>query len=109
MKDGTTTDKWTGKPVPEIGRQVAQRNGEYCDVCGTELIDRCPVCGAPVCCPRCCVEDNPRLIKAEKYHPEVVCARCGKPKDTNQTYNYCKKCGTEVLITGLKKINKEQP
>ena len=27
-----------------------------CDTCGEELIDRCFICGAPVCCPRCCAE-----------------------------------------------------
>lgn len=27
-----------------------------CDECGTTVIDDCLVCGAPVCCPRCCKE-----------------------------------------------------
>lgn len=25
-----------------------------CEDCGTKLIDNCFVCGAPVCCPKCC-------------------------------------------------------
>ena len=31
---------------------------ERCDYCKHSLIDNCMVCGAPVCCPRCCKEDN---------------------------------------------------
>jgi len=31
-----------------------------CEHCGTELIDKCYRCGAPVCCPRCCAETEPR-------------------------------------------------
>ena len=29
---------------------------EVCEHCGTELMDQCLRCGAPVCCPRCCSE-----------------------------------------------------
>ena len=32
----------------------AQLGKERCDDCGTELIDSCLICGAPVCCPKCC-------------------------------------------------------
>jgi hypothetical protein len=40
----------------EIGitRRTAMK--DKCEHCGTELIDKCPWCGAPVCCPRCCEE-----------------------------------------------------
>ena len=31
-------------------------NGIFCDECGAELIDGCTVCGAPICCPKCCKE-----------------------------------------------------
>lgn len=28
--------------------------GPKCDHCGGDLIDDCAVCGAPICCPKCC-------------------------------------------------------
>jgi hypothetical protein len=31
-------------------------SSDFCDQCGTELIDQCLWCGAPVCCPKCCEE-----------------------------------------------------
>lgn len=31
-------------------------NKQFCDVCGTECVDRCFKCGAPQCCPKCCDE-----------------------------------------------------
>jgi len=37
---------------------VDRRN--TCDTCGGALIDRCGVCGAPVCCPWCCKVDAKR-------------------------------------------------
>ena len=45
-------DKWTGKPRPKY----LSSSGEVCDDCGAELKNDCAVCGAPVCCPRCCAE-----------------------------------------------------
>jgi len=38
-----------------------------CETCGTELIDRCPLCWAPQCCPECCKktaahEDEARIF-----------------------------------------------
>ena len=35
---------------------AASPNGVLCETCGHECIDRCPVCGAPQCCPACCSE-----------------------------------------------------
>jgi len=49
-------DKFTGKVVDKLSDLLPENNGSYCDVCGTELIDRCLRCGAPVCCPKCCEE-----------------------------------------------------
>ena len=43
---------FTGKPTPRILAKTQKR----CDDCGTELINDCWVCGAPVCCPKCCME-----------------------------------------------------
>lgn len=37
---------------------VTEGNGGVCDDCGHFTIDRCPRCGAPQCCPRCCAEDH---------------------------------------------------
>ena len=41
----------TGKPFPENLDSIEH---EKCDFCGTELISNCLICGAPVCCPKCC-------------------------------------------------------
>ena len=31
---------------------------DKCETCGTELITNCLVCGAPLCCPKCCDKDS---------------------------------------------------
>jgi hypothetical protein len=46
-------DYFSGKPIPSIWPKETR---EKCDECGTNLIDRCMRCGAPVCCPKCCAE-----------------------------------------------------
>ncbi len=41
-----------------------------CDVCGTALHDKCLICGAPQCCPKCCREaweDYRDLLKQDPY------------------------------------------
>ena len=38
---------------------------ERCDDCGTELIDKCAVCGAPICCPLCCARSEITRLCAE--------------------------------------------
>ena len=50
------TDRFTGKPIPETRSRLAETIDETCDECGTQLINRCLTCGAPVCCPKCCDE-----------------------------------------------------
>ena len=57
-----TVDPYTGKPVHQASDLLPSPNGETCDVCGTELIDRCLVCGAPQCCPICCAEAAQEMI-----------------------------------------------
>ena len=52
----TLCDLYTGKPVDRPSDLLPEPNGLFCDKCGTEAIDRCPMCGAPVCCPKCCAE-----------------------------------------------------
>lgn len=36
---------------------------ERCAVCGTKLISPCYVCGAPVCCPKCCEETTKGIVE----------------------------------------------
>lgn len=53
-------DNFTGKPVDKLSNLFPElsETGERCEECGTILINRCLRCGAPVCCPKCCEEDN---------------------------------------------------
>jgi len=46
-------DTFTGKQLdgPHL---MGTSTGEFCEVCGAEIIARCPRCGAPNCCPGCC-------------------------------------------------------
>lgn len=50
-------DRFTGKPAPEaVSQRLPRTTKEVCETCGTQIIDRCLVCGAPQCCPKCCHE-----------------------------------------------------
>lgn len=49
-------DRWTGREVDRLSDLLPKANGGHCDHCGHYTIDRCPMCGAPQCCPRCCLE-----------------------------------------------------
>lgn len=51
-------DPWTGKPVDKLSDFLPTPNGKVCEDCGSECISRCPRCGAPQCCPKCCFEAN---------------------------------------------------
>ena len=53
-------DRFTGKPVPEINQYDGAVLDEVCDECGTKLITGCVICGAPVCCQKCCIEEYGR-------------------------------------------------
>lgn len=33
-----------------------------CEHCGGDTVDGCNVCGAPVCCPRCCAETTREIL-----------------------------------------------
>ena len=48
---GALTDAANRLDVLERGQKMK------CEECGTELIDQCLRCGAPQCCPKCCLED----------------------------------------------------
>lgn len=54
---------YSGNPQPNLN---AVKNGEFCESCGTELMDKCNVCGAPVCCPKCCRESELELITIQR-------------------------------------------
>lgn len=55
---GHLRDPWTGKPVDSLSDLLPSPNGEKCDHCGGDCIDRCVMCGAPQCCPACCIESR---------------------------------------------------
>ena len=58
MYDMQLFDPFTGKPVNKPSDLLPTANGCMCSDCGAALIDRCPACGAPQCCPRCCYESS---------------------------------------------------
>jgi hypothetical protein len=49
-------DKFTGKLQDHLSDMLPFPNGGFCDDCGHYTIDRCGMCGAPQCCPKCCIE-----------------------------------------------------
>lgn len=57
------TDRFTGKLIDYPSSNLPSLNGDKCDNCGSELIDRCIRCGAPQCCPWCCAEGEALLGK----------------------------------------------
>lgn len=64
-----TIDRFTSKPVDKPTDNLSNGGiGEYCDECGTELIDRCVRCGAPICCPKCCKQDSINYHQANKQN-----------------------------------------
>ncbi len=65
-----------------------------CEHCGTELIYKCYHCGAPVCCPRCCADTEPRingesmkLRKKDKNIKKRCSCECERPKSVEYFYN----------------------
>jgi hypothetical protein len=40
----------------DVAGEGEAANGFNCEACGTGLIDQCYRCGAPQCCPKCCIE-----------------------------------------------------
>lgn len=51
-------DHFTGKVVDHLSDLLPSPNGQHCDHCGGPCIDRCMMCGAPQCCPACCIEEQ---------------------------------------------------
>lgn len=56
-------------------------NGTFCEVCGTECIDRCINCGAPQCCPKCCHDTK----------IELKCNMAMQQNKINKMQNKCRK------------------
>lgn len=54
-------DRFTGKLIDSPLDNMPTLNGGICEICGTLIIDRCLVCGAPQCCPKCCAEATEEL------------------------------------------------
>lgn len=52
----TVIDRYTGRVYDNLSDMLPYPNGMYCDDCGHYLIDRCAMCGAPQCCPKCCID-----------------------------------------------------
>lgn len=50
------SDKHLFREVDRLSDLLPSPNGDTCEYCGHYTIDRCPMCGAPQCCPRCCRE-----------------------------------------------------
>ena len=40
--------------IEKLYRVNAALQAGRCDTCGADIIDNCPRCGAPQCCPQCC-------------------------------------------------------
>lgn len=58
----------------------AQENDpRLCGDCGTEIIDDCPVCSAPQCCPKCCRETVRRLLRELAAMRRKLDPRLGLP------------------------------
>jgi len=57
-----TIDKFTGRKLDLPSDNLPSFNGNQCDDCGCECIDKCFICGAPQCCINCCINDNMKEI-----------------------------------------------
>lgn len=53
---------WVGEKHQIVNLNMSNK----CETCGTPIIDDCPVCGAPQCCPKCCEETTKELFMSRK-------------------------------------------
>lgn len=64
--------------VQELYKKLQHRR---CDTCGANTIDGCPRCGAPQCCPQCCIisthEHNATILKERLAVAMSLLAQCG--------------------------------
>ena len=44
--------------IAALEQQLAAAQKNRCEHCGATIINNCPVCGAPQCCPQCCRIDQ---------------------------------------------------
>jgi len=64
------TDEGINASIDEGDRDNVDRMFGLCGTCGTPIIDDCQVCGAPQCCPRCCLEATADLLAERKGEPQ---------------------------------------
>lgn len=56
-------DRYTGKPFDKLSDRLPTQLTEKCgNGHDTHLITNCLRCGAPVCCPDCCVESDDETV-----------------------------------------------
>ena len=51
-----------------------------CEYCGTTIIQDCPICGAPNCCPKCCEETTKELFESRKTTVISLHRKRGQPR-----------------------------
>lgn len=61
----TYRDHFTGKVVDHLSDLLPRPNGQHCEHCGGPCIDRCMMCGAPQCCPACCIGEREAAAKGD--------------------------------------------
>lgn len=44
---------------------LSSYSGGTCEHCGGKTIDRCLICGAPTCCPACCLAQQREEMEAK--------------------------------------------
>ena len=89
-------------------------NTEKCEHCGADVVaysykGGCPRCGAPNCCPQCCIIEDlrQRLLSLERRHRiinelldnalmERDVARRLARKFYREAYNFCKDCDIQI-------------
>lgn len=54
-------DRFTGKPFDVPSDRLPHQIAEKCQTHDVHLINHCIMCGAPVCCPKCCRESMAEL------------------------------------------------
>lgn len=82
---------------------------DKCDHCGTQLIDMCYKCGAPVCCPKCCAGAEPPGVvgpveRLVMHFPFVGCedSRCSGPG-----IGKCSECALVPIPLGVRSLLEE--
>lgn len=73
-----------------------------CEACGTKLIDQCFRCGAPQCCPKCCLEEEVSRAEALAEYNAHKAAQAKReeqdecPHDEHD-HGICLDCGKDIM------------